>query len=384
MTRRIGVALFAMMAWVLVLGLALQTAPATAAHQGFRYLDRFSSGDYGGNHGNTDFNGAWKEYQDWGGPSKGAVTVESSGKCPGDRRVRISGADQKLNGRGVARRARLAGAATPTLRFDYRLNLDEATSGRFDVAAFNGNRWTVLDSFDLSNVEDDAVHTRSYNVVDFADHHFHVGFFAHGRWDGDLNIDNVEILGEWDGPTTTTTVAPTTTEPPTTTTTTTTTTVASTTTTTTVAPTTTTTTAAAPTTTTTLPPTVTTVPPATTLPPSTQPPSTTVAPAPPTTTVTPTTTTRPPTPEVPLAQDERYTIKAELAILISDDLMALPADVADIPTPSPVTQIAATATTTAVTVRSHLLSASALGLLIAVAAVFGLGRLERPVRIVEG
>jgi hypothetical protein len=45
-----------------------------------------------------------------------------------------------------------------------------------------------------------------------------------------------------------------------------------------------------------------------------------------------------------------------------------------LPEPGPVTQIMASVTVTAVTIRSHLLSAIALGLLIAVAAVIGPGR----------
>lgn len=378
MTRRVGAALFAVAAWVLVLGLALQSAPAAAAQQGFRMLDRFNTGDYGGNQGNTNFGSAWWEYVDVGGPNNGDITVERGGDCPDDRCVRIEGDGEQFSGTGIARRAKLAGAATATLRFDYRLDLDEATTGRFDVAVFDGSQWTVLDSIDVDDVEDDNVHTRSYNVIDFANHHFYVGFFAHGHWDGDLNIDNVEIFGKWDAPTTTTT---TTTEAPTTTTTPPTTTVAPTTTTT-QPPSTTTSTTAPPPSTTTRPPVVTTVPPATSLPPPTTAPPTTVSP-PSTTAAPPITTTRPPAPKRPLINDARYTVKGELARLIENDLMALPTDAADIPSPSPVTQIAASVTTTAVTVRSHLMSASALGLLIAVAAVFGLGRLERPVRIVR-
>ncbi|MCP3973094.1 MAG: hypothetical protein GY720_01220 [bacterium] len=380
MTRRIGVALFAMTAWVLVLGMALQSAPAAAAQSGFRFLDRFSSGDYGGNHGSTPFNSAWWEYVDGGGPDRGDVTVESGGGCPHERCARISGDDERLAGTGLARRAKLTGAATATLRFKYRFDLNAATAGHFNVAVHNGNRWIVLDSFNLDDKSDNGVHTRTYEVTEYANHHFYVGFFAHGQWDGDLYIDNVEIFGQWDDSTTTTSTTTTTIAPTTTTTT-----VAPTTTTTstTVAPTTSTTTTVPPTTSTTSPPTVTTVPPTTSVAPTTEPPSTSVATAPPTTVAPTTTTTRPPEPTVPLARDERYTLKGELAMLIKDDLMALPSDVATIPSPNPVTQIAATVTTTAVTLRSHLLPASALGLLIAIAAVGGMGRLEQPVRIAK-
>ena len=53
----------------------------------------------------------------------------------------------------------------------------------------------------------------------------------------------------------------------------------------------------------------------------------------------------------------------------------------DLPEPGPVTQIMASITVTAVTIRSHLLSAIALGLLIAAAAVIGLGRREAKIPV---
>ncbi|NND04450.1 MAG: hypothetical protein HKN91_16870 [Acidimicrobiia bacterium] len=73
--------------------------------------------------------------------------------------------------------------------------------------------------------------------------------------------------------------------------------------------------------------------------------------------------------------DIRYNEK--LALInesISDEILALPTADEDIVAPGPVTQIMASITTTAITVRSHLLSAMALGLLIAVAAIWGLGK----------
>jgi len=68
--------------------------------------------------------------------------------------------------------------------------------------------------------------------------------------------------------------------------------------------------------------------------------------------------------------------KGELAtrMILDETLMEMPGTAGAAPEPGPVTQIAASITTTAATVRSHMLSAVALGLLIAVVAVWGLGR----------
>lgn len=102
---------------------------------------------------------------------------------------------------------------------------------------------------------------------------------------------------------------------------------------------------------------------------------------PPVTNVPP--TTRPPSTEAPLTDDQRYKDKGAFAFFVFDDehttatgtLATMPGSV-ELPRPGPVTQIVASLTVTAVTVRSHLLSATGLGLLIAVAAVIGLGRHE--------
>jgi hypothetical protein len=122
---------------------------------------------------------------------------------------------------------------------------------------------------------------------------------------------------------------------------------------------------------------------------TTSPISTTNPPAgPPNTTVGPAnsspTTTAPPSTEPPLTNDDRYKDKAALAFSVFDDelkptaeLATMPGEV-ELPEPGPVTQIMASITMTAVTIRSHLLSAIALGLLIAAAAVIGLGRRGEP------
>ena len=375
--RRASAIVSAVAVWLLTMGIVIQVAPAEAGPNSFQFLDRFNSGNYSGNDGTDDYQGAWWEQNDWGGHANGFVSIESGGDCPKDRCVRISGDPFVFWGTGLMRWADTAGAELIELRFRYTLDVQEATNGYLNVGVFDGSGWNVVDTISLTDHEDDQgddVHTKSYNVTQYAHEDFMVGFFAHDDWHAQFYLDRVEVSGTWDSATTTTTTS-TTTQPPTTTTTTppTTTTTTTTTeppvTTTTSAPTTTT---RAPTTTTTAPTTTTTVVPGTT----TIAPTTTLGALPPATT-TPPTTIPAVTPQIPIEKDVRYNEKLALInASIGDEIITVPDARDDIVAPGPVTQIMASITTTAVTVRSHLLPAMALGLLIAVAAIWGLGKRE--------
>lgn len=364
--------------YLLTMGVIVHGTPADAASLDFEYKDKFTSSGYNGNNGTDDFSQPWWESLDWGGPNQGFVSVESGGDCPNERCVQISGDPAVFWGTGLMREADTEGAAVVKIKFKYALDVHEQTGGYFNVGVFDGTLWHVVDSIFLADALDDdggEVHTKVYNVTSYAHRDFMVGFFAHGDWHAELSLDNIEVFGSWDAPSTTTTTTTTITLPPTTTTTllppTTSTT------TTTVAPTTTTTTTAAPPTTTTAPPTTTKAPPTTTkapAPTTTSVPTTTQVIAAPPVSVPPTTAT--PT-KLPYTEDERYTQKGALvALVLEDELMELPANELEMASPGPVTQIMASITTTAVTVRSHLLSAMALGLLIAIAAIWGLGKRE--------
>jgi len=297
-------------AWLLTIAIVAPLTPAHAgAGAGCSFKDGFSSNQYIGNEGSDDFDGPWWESLDWGGSNKGAVSVVESDDCPRTSCARIGG-ETTFWGAGLARRADLQDAHNATMTFRYRLAIDEASDGYLNVAAFDGWNWTILDSIALDDENDDEIHSRSYNVADYATKFYSVGFFAHGAWSGSAFIDDVEVFGKRQD-TTTTTAART------------------------------------------------------------------------ATTVPPTVTTRPPSTEAPLTNDKRYKDKGALAFFVFDDelttstgeLATMPGEV-ELPSPGPVTQIMASITVTAVTIRSHLLSAIVLGLLIAAAAVIGLGRRE--------
>jgi hypothetical protein len=352
---RLATALVALCAWIVAMGLI---APgATAADEdttNYLYKDKFDTGNYNGNDGSHDFWGPWFEYGDWGGAGKGAVAVESGSACPNGRCARITGDDEDVTGKGLARWADLSDAAIARIKFKYHQDVD-ASAGGVRVVVNDGNGWHTV--FDIEFDEGaDATYTETITVTEFASSGFAIGFFAYGQLDGDVYIDDISVFGSWDIPVTTTSLAPTTTAAPTST-----------------NPPASSTTTVPPSTTTT----TTAVPPTTLLPPVTTnpPPATTIAPV---TSQPPPTTTEPPAVVPPIETDLRYIQKAELAnhLILANSIMELPTTTDEIPEPSPVTQIMASVTTTAVTVRSHLFAAMALGLLIAIAAVWGLGRRE--------
>jgi len=375
--RRASVVASAIAIWMLTMGVLIQSTPAEAGPNSFQYLDRFDTGTYNGNNGTDNYTGPWWENNDWGGTNNGLVTVESGGNCPNDRCAVISGDPFTFWGTGLYRWADTAGAEVVKIKFRYSVALQNNTNGYLNVGVFDGAAWNTVHTIWLNAHEDDGdddVRTKTITVTQYAHEDFMVGFFAHEDWEATFHIDNVEVFGSWDsGATTTTTTRPpsTTTQPPTTTT------AAPTTTTSTTSPPVTTTTSTPTTTTTTTAPTATTSTTSTTVVPGTTTvaPTTTVAALPPVTTVPPTTVAI--VPAVPIQDDVRYNEK--LALISANDggeIMSLPAPQEEIVSPGPVTQIMASITTTAVTVRSHLLSAMALGLLIAVAAIWGLGKRE--------
>ena len=165
-------------AWLLAVAVIAPVTPAMAAQGEYSFKDRFSSGQYNGNNGSDQYSGPWWESLDWGGSNKGAVTVVvDDDDCPSVSCARIAG-DTRFSGTGLARRADIEGAATATLKFKYRLAVDEQSAGRLEIAVFDGWNWTTLDSFDLRNENDDEVHTKSYDVIAHAGRFFTVGFFA--------------------------------------------------------------------------------------------------------------------------------------------------------------------------------------------------------------
>ena len=392
---RLGGSMLIVGFWISALGLLMQAVPAAATSESYRYADDFSSEGYTGNSGHDDFVGPWVEFHDWGGAARGIIEVKSATGCASGPCIQFAASDIRLFGTGVGRWARLSEVTSASLRYDFTVIGNSESSGELRTAVFDGRRWNVLA---IHHLAQDAEGSASFDVTSFAGKHFAVGFFGHGDWDGEVAIDNVVIDGSRVAatPTSTTTIASTTTQPPATTTT-----INPIPTTTTVPPSSATTTVVVAATTTT-PPTVppstpssttTSRPPSTTRPPgSTSTTSTTLNPVVVTTTPPATTTSEPvvapvpppaplpaatvQTPTAGLDQNPRYTGKEHLALDLATELVTMPERPEIATTPRPVTGITATITTTAVTLRSHVVPTAGLSLVLAGAAVWGLGRRE--------
>ena len=391
--RRLGGAVSVLGLWLSALGLLLPAAPAAATSETFRFSDDFASEDYAGNSGNASFAGPWVEFLDWGGAARGIVEVTGSAGCTSGSCIQFSASDITLYGTGVGRWAQLSDVTSATLRYDYTVTPRGDSDGELRTAVFDGRRWSVLTIHRFGQHDTGSV---SFDVSSFANKNFAIGFFGRGDWNGEVAIDNVTIEGSAT-PATTTTESPSSTP-------------------TTAAPATTTTSTPPPVSTTVVATTTTTHPPVTPTTTTTTrpPPSTTQSPQSPTTTSTTTTTAAtattttipvattslapvptteaavapvpPPaplqaatiqTPTLGLDQNPRYTLKEHLALDLTTDLVTMPERPSRITTtPRPITGITATITTTAVTLRSHLMPTAGLSLVLAGAAVWGLGRRE--------
>lgn len=316
-------------------------------------LDEFNTQTFNGSDGPTPWSTRWIEYGESDGPGSGKVGVWPDFPCWNHKCMKLGGEDVALKNLGVFRAADLSGMTTGKLCFDFKRHLLADTGGRIilRISADRGQTWTDLAVYPLTRSDASPVH-QEFDIAPWLGPNTVIGFFGKGgKASAYFAVDNVEIQAEGDAPpppsttltTTTTTQAPTTTttEPP-------------------------------PTTTTTEPPvtTTTTEPPATTT--TTLPPSSTTTTEPP---ATPTTTVPPVTPQFPDGDGpvipEPFIDSLPLGLTTpltgSDELVH----------PGPTTQILATVTTSAATLGSHILPAVALGILIALFAVAGLGRRPR-------
>ncbi|HEX9854729.1 MAG TPA: hypothetical protein VGC47_05395 [Acidimicrobiia bacterium] len=360
--------------------------------------DDFDSQGYSGSDGPDSWGPNWEELGESNGPGNGSVGVWSDSPCWDTYCLKIGGPETVVDGFGVYRPIDLGGMDHGKLCFDLRRYIldddddedeEEDVDSLFDprrgtlyakISGDGGMSWSTLATFNMPPTDGTALHLM-YDIDEYLGEDTVIKFLASGTVDGYWAIDNVEIQAEGDGNVTTTTIARTTT-----------TTIASTTTTTTIASTTTT---RPPVTTTTKPPqetTTTTTPHETTtteplVTTTTKPPAaSTTTQAPESTTTEPpadtTTTTAAPPPSQPPGDpgdpgggDEVVTNPVEGEM---PHMLAGPAT-GPVDHPGPITQLMATITSSAATLRTHLVPALVLGILLALASVAGIGGREKRV-----
>lgn len=176
------------------------------------YKDTFDGGDYSGDSGSLDFDGAWAEYGDGGsGHSSGKVHVSSSG-CSGEC-AHIDGSGVVLSGYGLERAADLGMFTSAELSFDVEVDPDPillglaATTASLQVDVHDGG-WVRVATFHLGQARSDSV---TIDVGDHANEDFKVRFGVPDGsliYNGTASIDDVELTGTVIATTTTSTTTP--------------------------------------------------------------------------------------------------------------------------------------------------------------------------------
>ncbi len=339
---------------------AVVALPALAADPEATYLDTFDAQGFSGNDGDTDFAGPWNEINESNGPLVGYVWVWDHPFCDGSFCLMMGGIDKEAAGSGISRTVDLSGATWAKLTFDYgRELLGEVSGGTgvVQVSSDGGNSWNTVKTVSL-NSDDDGLKFQSTVIISqWATANTVIRFkiteaeTLEAHW----LIDNIGIVASFE--TTTTTPASTSTSTSTTTT----------------APKSTTTTKPRATTTTT-----TTKPPATTTTTEAEraheePATTTTVPR-----VTTTTLTSTPGNDVSAADHDTMVDKSGLAIVSATPPMAMPAlaasgDAGSFQHAEPVEALAAAFFTDSGKYGGNLLPSIALGVVIAVVTLLGIG-----------
>jgi hypothetical protein len=359
--KRLGTALVSLtVIWVLA-------APASAGLLAPEFLDTFREQTFDGNDGYLDYNGPWVEVGEQYGPESGFVRVWDHQYCDGGYCLKMGGHEGEAAGHGADRAVDLTNATAATLKFDFGRELlaaeSEATAV-VQVSPDGGDTWTTLKTIVLDKDDGRVKFKTTLVITDFATSDTVIRFKIatavdlHSYW----LVDNVSVEATFSEPPTTTTTQPpttTTTQPPTTTTT--------------------TTITQSPTTTTTQPPTATTTTAAQDMdPPGLRIPS---EPAAATTTVTSTTsTTTPPVTvgDVPPESLDTMVHKTALAVPTMSAPSAMPDSVATGEAavqhhPEPLDALAAEFFTESGSFGGNLLPSIALGVVIAVVSLIGIG-----------
>ena len=344
---------------------AVVALPALAADPGATYLDTFDAQGFSGNDGDTDFAGPWIEINESNGPLIGYVWVWDHPFCDGSFCLMMGGIDKEAAGTGISRTVDLSGATWAKLTFDYGRELLEEVSGGTGVVQVSpdgGGSWNTVKTVSL-NSDDDGLKFQSTIIISqWATANTVIRFkiteaeTLEAYW----LIDNIGIDASFETTTTTTT------EPATTT------------------------TSTSTSTTTTAPKsTTTTKPRATTATTTTKPPATTttteaerVHEEPATTTTVPrvTTTTLTSTPGNDVSAEDHDTMvdKTGLAVVSATPPMAMPAlaasgDAEGFQHAEPVEALAAAFFTDSGNYGGNLLPSIALGVIIAVVTLLGIG-----------
>lgn len=177
--------------------------------------DKFDSISWGGSNGSLPWAGNWSEINDDGDEKKGNVRVVSSGNCPSNICMRLSGL---LSGHGARRGADTSQLEDLQLRYDVKNVVTLLPLGVTELAVQikNGGSWQTVATHNLG-----SNFSNGFTYEDIpGSANFEVRFVITGlAMTSEVYVDNVEISGQSIEATTTTTTTTTTSTTSTTTTT---------------------------------------------------------------------------------------------------------------------------------------------------------------------
>jgi len=201
--------------------------PAFADETKETYVDMFSAQSFAGNDGTLDYDGPWIEISESDGPTSGYVRVWDHAYCDGALCLKIGGADDSAAGHGAYRAVDLTGATKARLVFNHGRELlddDSAGTAIVQVSPNGGDTWITVKTISLDKHDDGLKNKTTININDWVASDTVIRFMIteaeslKAYW----IIDNVTVEARFEAtPTTTTTSTTTTTLPVTTTTTTT-------------------------------------------------------------------------------------------------------------------------------------------------------------------
>jgi cold shock CspA family protein len=166
-------------------------SPVWAEESG-NYRDEFNSSGYDGSDGSLDWIDEWHELPLATDSRSGSIQVVGSG-CANSYCLRIGPGN--IAGQGVYRTVDLAGAGSVTLSFSYRRQVPANGSNVQAYVAVSADGWKWTSVSDVEMGESDAEFaTRSVDLSSWAGSTLRIGFFGTGLLDGQLYVDDIDVL----------------------------------------------------------------------------------------------------------------------------------------------------------------------------------------------
>jgi serine protease AprX len=157
----------------------------------YTYRDEFKQVKFSGSTGTKNWTAIpWVEIGESDGPFAGAVEIDGE-LCASNYCLELEG--DREGQWGAYRAVNLDGAASATLTFKYRRNI-ETTTGSLNliVSADAGANWVTLAVIPLDTT-DAAQQTAAYDLAPYANANTLIGFVGSGFVGTEIHIDNVQI-----------------------------------------------------------------------------------------------------------------------------------------------------------------------------------------------